>query len=351
MPVSNQRRKPLRRKSAHRPARQQPSRPLVVATLKTVLGVSALAVLVVAAAMAARHWFPVRVPAPMPDVARKPEFRPQSINPTPKPPDRPTSVRFEILPPENNPPDTPWQSTPRTSARPQVAIVIDDLGHDLSTARQFIRLNAPLTVAILPHSPRQRQIARAAQKRGLEVMLHLPMEPKEYPAVDPGPGTLLTTMPPNELVRQLESNLSAIPGVKGVNSHMGSQLTTVSSQMYQIFSILKKRGLYFVDSRTTKHSICRPSARLLQVPFAERDVFLDHDASKTAVRRQLLRLIHIAERYGAAVAIAHPYPVTVETLAEELPRLQQAADVVPVSALVKKIDTASRAATKKPVVF
>jgi hypothetical protein len=67
------------------------------------------------------------------------------------------------------------------------------------------------------------------------------------------------------------------PNVKGVNNHMGSKLTASSEQMRQIFTILKKRNLFFVDSRTSAETLCRPSAELLQLPFAERDVFIDHE--------------------------------------------------------------------------
>ena len=78
------------------------------------------------------------------------------------------------------------------------------------------------------------------------------MEPVEYPDVNPGPGTLLSSMSPDELISQLEDDLNALPGITGVNNHMGSKLTAESTQMYQIFSILKQRGLFFIDSRTTR---------------------------------------------------------------------------------------------------
>ena len=41
----------------------------------------------------------------------------------------------------------------------------------------------------------------------------MPMEPVEYPQVNPGPGTLLTSMSPDELIAQLDHNLDTLPGV------------------------------------------------------------------------------------------------------------------------------------------
>ncbi|MCK7505267.1 MAG: divergent polysaccharide deacetylase family protein [Desulfobacterales bacterium] len=122
-------------------------------------------------------------------------------------------------------------------------------------------------------------------------MLHLPMEPVEYPDINSGPGTLHTRMGPEELLRVLEEDLDAVPHIKGVNNHMGSRLTASSEQMYQVFSVLKKRGLYFVDSRTTDESICQPSARLFQLPFAQRDVFMDHQQDPAFIRKQIRELV------------------------------------------------------------
>ncbi len=168
-------------------------------------------------------------------------------------------------------------------------------------------------------------------------MLHQPMEPREYPKVNPGPGALLSAMTADELIAQLERNLDRLPGVKGVNNHMGSLLTTESARMYQVFSVLKKRRLYFVDSRSTAETICRPSARMLQVPFAERDIFLDHFQDAKFIRKQFRLLIKEARKHGQAIAIAHPHSLTVQLFKEMLPELQKHVQLVPASAIVQII--------------
>jgi polysaccharide deacetylase 2 family uncharacterized protein YibQ len=163
------------------------------------------------------------------------------------------------------------------------------------------------------------------------------MEPIEYPHVDPGPGTLLTSMTPDQLIGQLKENLDAVPHVKGVNNHMGSKMTAASNQMYQIFSILKKRNLYFIDSRTSAQTLCKPSARLLQIPFAQRDVFLDHSQEPQFIRKQVKELIRIARRNGYAVGIGHPHSATYEVLHEMLPELTKAVQLVPASKIVHRL--------------
>lgn len=230
------------------------------------------------------------------------------------------------------PPEMPPVKKP-----PRVAIIIDDLGYDRQLAEKLIDLNAPFTFSILPHSPHLAAIARLAHERGLEIMLHLPMEPVEYPEINPGPGALLTSMGPDELLRVLEEDLRAVPHITGVNNHMGSRLTARSEQMYQVFSVLKRRGLFFIDSRTTDESVCRPSARLFQIPFAQRDVFLDHTHDPAFIRKQIRELVRIAQRKGEAVGIAHPHPTTYSILKEELPALRQQVEIVPASRLVRVI--------------
>ncbi len=140
---------------------------------------------------------------------------------------------------------------PRPGKLPWIAIIIDDIGYDAQIAEKFIGLNAAITLSILPHSPHQREIVRMAREKGLDLMLHLPMEPLEYPAVNPGPGALMSAMTPDALIRQLNDDLDAVPYIKGVNNHMGSRLTASSDQMNQILSSIKKRDLFFIDSRTT----------------------------------------------------------------------------------------------------
>jgi polysaccharide deacetylase 2 family uncharacterized protein YibQ len=296
--------------------------------LKSLVGVACLLVLVVLAAALARFLITPEKPV-RPPVATD-QTVPVAKKPIAKIP------AFEIYPKKEVPPEKKAPKLPPVEKKqmPLVAIIIDDLGYDKKLAEKFIALDAKTTFSILPHSPFQDEIARLSKSSGLEIMLHLPMEPIEYPKVDPGPGTLLTSMTPDQLVRQLKENLDAIPDAKGVNNHMGSKMTAESGQMYQIFSILKKRDLYFVDSRTSAQTLCKPSARLFQIPFAQRDVFLDHRQDARFIRRQIKELIRIARRNGYAVGIGHPHTTTYEVLREMLPELKKAVQLVPASEIV-----------------
>ena len=222
---------------------------------------------------------------------------------------------------------------PARAKRPKIAIIIDDMGYDLEAALRFLEMDGGLSISVLPHSPFQTEIATLAHQSGNDVLLHLPMEPLEYPEVDPGPGALISTMTPDELLAQLKFNLDAVPYISGVNNHMGSKLTEDAARMRQVFTILKKRNLFFVDSLTNPKSECSRVAQLFQLPFAERHVFLDHSQEANAIRFQIKRLLSIAKKRGEAVGIAHPYPLTLEILQEQIPHIKHVATIVPVSDL------------------
>jgi polysaccharide deacetylase 2 family uncharacterized protein YibQ len=299
--------------------------------LKAFVGVAGLLMLVVSAGVLAHYLLrPEKPLRPLNAPAKSISSVKEPIAEIPK---------FEIYPKKEIPPaPKPIKPPPPEKKQlPLVAIIIDDLGYDKKIAENLSELHASITFSILPHSPFQDSIARLSKDKGLETMLHLPMEPIEYPKVDPGKGTLLTSMTPDQLIRQLKENLNALPHVKGVNNHMGSKMTAESSQMYQIFSILKKRGLYFVDSRTSAQTLCRPSARLLQIPFAQRDVFLDHLQEPRFIRKQVKELIRIARRNGYAVGIGHPHSATYKVLREMLPELNKAVQLVPASKIVHRL--------------
>jgi polysaccharide deacetylase 2 family uncharacterized protein YibQ len=250
---------------------------------------------------------------------------------------RATPPVYEIYPAKEPVDRTPTRPKVPVTGLPRVAIIIDDIGYDRGLARKFMAFGVPLTFSVLPDSPFGDTLVKEIKARGLELMLHQPMEPREYPKVNPGPGALLTAMTADELIAQLERNLDRLPGVRGVNNHMGSQLTTESSRMYQIFSVIKKRNLYFIDSRSTADTICRPSAHMFQVPFAERDIFLDHFQEAPFIRKQFRLLVKEARKHGQAIAIAHPHSLTVQIFKEMLPELQKQVQLVPASEVVHLI--------------
>jgi len=217
---------------------------------------------------------------------------------------------------------------------PKIAVIIDDVGFDVDLARSFLELKPPLTLSVLPTAPNAQAIAREAVARGAEVLLHLPMEPKESNGEGPGAGALLAKMGEEEFVETLNGHLSRIPGIKGVNNHMGSLLTEREDKMALLLRELKKRNLFYVDSRTTPQTVAYRVAVEMKVPVASRSVFLDHELSQEAMKVQWDRLLALAREQGYAVVIAHPHRETLVFLKEHLRELRSEARLVRVADIV-----------------
>ncbi len=225
---------------------------------------------------------------------------------------------------------------PAAPGVPRVAIVIDDLGNELAPAERIALWTLPVAGAVLPDLRWSAASAETLRRGGKEVLLHLPMEPEGYPRVRPGPGLVLRSQADAEIERLLEDDLATVPGAVGVNNHMGSAATADARVMRAVVRVLSRRGLFFLDSRTTDATVAERVAEESSVPAAARRVFLDDIATEGAIHAQLDELVRRARQEGDAIAIGHPYPVTLFVLEKELPGLaERGIKVVKVSELVR----------------
>jgi polysaccharide deacetylase 2 family uncharacterized protein YibQ len=224
---------------------------------------------------------------------------------------------------------------PEVGTRSMIAIVIDDMGVDQKRSRRILDLPGPVTASYLTYAKDVREQTREARSKGKELLVHVPMEP-ESDVVDPGPDVLRTGMGADEVRRRVIEGLSRFDGYIGINNHMGSRFTADAAAMRPVIEELKKRGLIWLDSRTTARSAGADLARSLGVPYAERHVFLDHEESLAGVVKQLAEVERLAGEYGYAIAIGHPKDNTIEGLSRWLPTLEKKGLVlVPLSAIIR----------------
>jgi polysaccharide deacetylase 2 family uncharacterized protein YibQ len=220
----------------------------------------------------------------------------------------------------------------------RVAVVLDDAGMHLEELDRVLRIGRPVTLAILPGLPHSLELAHRAREAGVDVLLHLPMEPE-----DPSLARLLgefgvrVDMSEEEIAQAVRAALRAVPGAVGVNNHMGSRATADPRVVGAVLRVLREEGLFFLDSRTTPRSSVEAVAKSLGVPTAHRSVFLDNDPSPEAVRGQARRLAELALREGSAVGIGHANRRhTVEILAEMVGELERrGVQLVPLRELVR----------------
>ena len=219
---------------------------------------------------------------------------------------------------------------------PAIAIIIDDVGYDLSLGRQALNLPGAVTYAFLPGSPYATELAQATHFNGREAMVHMPMEALNGAAL--GPVGLTQSMTPDELRQGVLDGLREVPHAVGVNNHMGSLLTRHPEAMHHVMTTLREQGgYYFVDSRTNEHTVAQDMAEVHGLPSTRRDVFLDNVREEAYIIRQFRQLIELALARGSAIAIAHPHPETLSVLKRELPRLaQRGLGLLPVSRIIER---------------
>ena len=270
-----------------------------------------------------------------------PEAPPASVreepaaDPQPKPAQYAAAQDMPSVPAEA--PDTEPVEDGETHLPGHVSLVIDDLGERPEDLEPLLALGVPVTYAVLPYEKHTPEVVAELRKRRAEMLLHLPMEPRN--GEDPGPGALRVDMDEDQLREGTEAALRAVPGVVGVNNHMGSRLSEDERALSPVLQVLAERGLFFLDSRTSAESVGYRTARSLGLPAAERHVFLDRDPSPDAVRKQFQRLLDLSRTRGSAVAIGHPLPDTLQVLTEEVPKAKGEGFVfVPISDLLDRGD-------------
>jgi polysaccharide deacetylase 2 family uncharacterized protein YibQ len=207
-----------------------------------------------------------------------------------------------------------------------VAIVLDDVGYEEAALRLLATVDAPLALSVLPGTPRAGEAIALAKRKGWDLMVHLPMEPASGRAEA---GSIGVGDDDAVIRGRVLAALAAVPGAVGLNNHQGSRATADDRVVRDVLSVVRERGLFFLDSRTTPATSVGRLAREMKVPVLARDVFLDDAAAEAkdaggapaALGAAWERALAVAEKNGRAIVIAHPHPETVAFLLRVLPGL------------------------------
>jgi polysaccharide deacetylase 2 family uncharacterized protein YibQ len=197
-----------------------------------------------------------------------------------------------------------------------LSLVIDDLGQSPSGDSRALALPGPVTLAIMPDTPHATEFAREAHRARKTVILHMPMDPAT------GPFAWHPELPLPELEKRLNAALLAVPYAAGINNHMGSRMTAEPVAMTWLVAELQRRHLFLLDSRTSAKTVAAAEAQRIGLASLSRDIFLDDERTTAAITGQLNAAIALAHKQGSVVMIGHPYPVTLDVLERELPRLK-----------------------------
>ncbi|NCA83110.1 MAG: divergent polysaccharide deacetylase family protein, partial [Opitutae bacterium] len=191
-----------------------------------------------------------------------------------------------------------WPAPQPPAAKARIALVIDDMGEDVGFAKGLAALDVPVAFSIWPDSGNRDAVLKIARSHQREILIHLPMQPKGYPQVDPGRHALLIKMTAEQIQAATQRAIGLVHGAIGVNNHMGSAFTENGPAMRAALETMKQKGLFFLDSRTTAQTVGVQEAKKLGLRHYQRDVFLDNEQDVAAILKQLRQAEAVARKKG-----------------------------------------------------
>ena len=225
----------------------------------------------------------------------------------------------------------PSNAAPRD---PRIAIIVGGLGIDPDgTQNAIATLPGSITLAFAPYGEDLGRAVAAARNSGHEILLQVPLEPFNYPAIDPGPNTLTAKASADENIARLRWFFGRLTNYVGIINYMGARFTGETRALQPVIQEIGRRGLLFVDDGSSPRSQVAAVAGGA-VPFVAADMVLDADLSAASIDARLRQLQAIARERGFAVATATAFPVSVERIAAFVRAAEDRGIViVPVSAL------------------
>ena len=187
-----------------------------------------------------------------------------------------------------------------------IVIVIDDAGLNLENCRKYTNLPFPITIAVLPKLKNTKSCASLVVNSGKELILHQPMQSFNH-ELNPGPGKISVEMTTFEVAQIVKENLDELGiGVKGINNHEGSEVTSDIIKIGTVLDVCAERGVYFLDSRTTANTKAPQAAleRDMRI-FEKSGPYIDNVISRDAMLKELYKSLDVANKNGKTIIIGH----------------------------------------------
>lgn len=217
----------------------------------------------------------------------------------------------------------------------RVAIVIGGLGvSQTGTQNAISRLPPEITLAFASGGNSLDRWMQTARREGHEIVMQVPLEPFDYPSVDPGRNTLTVDAGEAENRSRLHWTLSRITNYTGVMNYMGARFVTDEAAMRTLFAELAARGIAFYDDGSSARSLAQGMAEANRVPYAAADIAIDAVRERSEVMKKLDELERTARARGYAVATGSAFDVTIEAVAAWAAEARlRGIEIVPISAV------------------
>lgn len=217
----------------------------------------------------------------------------------------------------------------------RIAIVIGGIGvSQTGTQSALEKLPPEVTLAFATGGNSLDRWMQTARRNGHEIVLQLPLEPFDYPNVDPGRGTLTVEAGQEENLDNLRWSLGRITNYTGVMNYMGARFVADRASMELLMGELGRRGLMYLDDGSTARSLSEPLAGPSLVPFAASDTAIDTARERGDILRKLDELERVARARGYAIGTGSAFETTVDAVARWVREAKsRGIEIVPVSAL------------------
>lgn len=217
----------------------------------------------------------------------------------------------------------------------RVAIVVGGLGvSQTGTQMAIAKLPPEVTLAFATQGNSLGRWMQEARREGHEIVLQLPLEPFDYPNVNPGRNTLTVSASPEENLDNLHWALSRITNYTGVMNYMGARFTSDRAAMSPLMAELGRRGLLYLDDGSSARSLAPELAPPNKVPVAVADTVVDAQRDRGAIMKKLDELERTARAKGYAVGTASAFDVTVDAVSAWVAEAKKRGiEIVPISAI------------------
>ena len=231
-----------------------------------------------------------------------------------------------------------YAAVAQAGAPPRIALLVTGFGLPDAPSPDLLNdLPPPVSVAYGAYGRSLQDGVSNARAKGHEVLLQIPLEPNNYPTEDPGPHTLLTTLPPEENLKRLQWLMSRYTGYVGVTNHMGAKFEVTQASLAPVFEELKRRGLLYVDDGSVKEPTASRVADAIGLDYSEASVQIDGQSAAEIVK-QLGQLESLAMQQGAVIGVVRATPATIKQIVEWAGKLEaKGIKLVPVSAAVRSL--------------
>ncbi|HMQ57225.1 MAG TPA: divergent polysaccharide deacetylase family protein, partial [Rhizobiaceae bacterium] len=166
----------------------------------------------------------------------------------------------------------PWSN--QGGAR--IALVIGGLGISQSGTQDAIeKLPGEVTLAFAPQGNSLMRWMQMARKGGHELLMQAPMEPHDYPNIDPGPHTLKLAASAETNLENLQWTLGRMTNYAGVTNYMGGRFLLDAEALTPVMAELAYRGLLYFDDGTATASQANRLSSEKGVAYARGDLVID----------------------------------------------------------------------------